>query len=280
MSNKREQLISDLRKIQGNQYQVTDEETPWEYIPLMLDHIGDTDPEFRDDLIYNTFYEWIEVKECFNEEQLRCMLSTLIDEKHLFYQIGSDGDDSVFTRTFSVLAVALVLSRHKKRTFLSEEEFTHIKNKLIEYYTSELDLRGHVEQLGWAHAAAHGADAMDELIQCRECSEDVVKEILHAFKRILYNGKYIFHNEEDERISLVAFRVIKGNLLSKQTIIQWVQELSECAEWQRDWPQYVARVNVKNFIRCLYFKTMRYDSKLDIINEIFNAEEKLNHFLD
>jgi hypothetical protein len=268
-----------LRKIQGNQYQVADGETPWEYILLMLDHIGDTDPAFRDDLIYNTFCEWIEVKEFFNGEQLGCMLSILIDEKHLFYQIGSDGDDSVFTRTFSVLAVALVLSRHKKRAFLSEEEFTYIKNKLIEYYTSELDLRGHVEQLGWAHAAAHGADAMDELIQCRECSEDVIKEILHAFKRILYNRNYIFHNEEDERISLVAFRVIKGNLLSKQTIIQWFQELSECAEWQRDWPQYVARVNVKNFMRCLYFKVMHYDSELDIINAIFNVEEKLNRFL-
>lgn len=197
----------------------------------------------------------------------------------MFYQIGGDGDDSVFTRTFSMLVVVQILNRHRKKAFLSIDEFIDIKNKLIEYYTSEKDLRGYVPKLGWAHAAAHGADAMDELIQCRECSEDVIKEILNAFKKIMFNGKYIFHNEEDERISRVVFRIIKENLLLKEDIIQWLQELSECAKGQGDRLEYVARVNAKNFTRCLYFKMMHYDSALDIINAIFGAEEKLNRFL-
>ncbi len=59
----------------------------------------------------------------------------------------------------------------------------------------------------WAHAAAHGADVMDELVQCRECNVDIIKEILNAFKKILHNGKYIFHTEEDERICRVVFRI-------------------------------------------------------------------------
>ncbi len=60
MNNKREQLIFELRKIQENQYMVTEEQDPWDFVLQMLDHIGDTDSEFRDDLIYNTFSEWIE----------------------------------------------------------------------------------------------------------------------------------------------------------------------------------------------------------------------------
>ncbi|MDF2567405.1 MAG: hypothetical protein K0R90_861, partial [Oscillospiraceae bacterium] len=55
MNNKREQLIFKLRKIRENQYSVAEEENPWDYIVPMLDHIGDIDPELRDDLIYNTF---------------------------------------------------------------------------------------------------------------------------------------------------------------------------------------------------------------------------------
>ncbi|WP_313184113.1 DUF2785 domain-containing protein [Lacrimispora sp.] len=278
MNNKREQLISELRKIQENQYMVAEEQDPWDYVLQMLDHIGDTDSEFRDDLIYNTFSEWIEEKEFFNEEQLKYILAILMDNEHLFYQIGSDGNDSVFTRTFSALVVVLVLIRHRKKAFLSTAEFTDIKNKVIEYYISEKDLRGYIEKSEWAHAAAHGADVMDELVQCRECNEDIIKEILNAFKKILHNGKYIFHTEEDERICRVVFRIMKGNLLSNQGIINWIEELSECAGWQNNRIQYIARVNSKNFIRCLYFKTMHYDNTLDLINVIFNAEEKLNRF--
>ena len=278
MNNKREQLILELRKIQENQYMVAEEQDPWDYVLQMLDHIGDTDSEFRDDLIYNTFSEWIEEKEFFNEEQLKYILAILMDNEHLFYQIGSDGNDSVFTRTFSALVVVLVLIRHRKKAFLSTAEFTDIKNKVIEYYISEKDLRGYIEKSEWAHAAAHGADVMDELVQCRECNEDIIIEILNAFKKILHNGKYIFHTEEDERICRVVFRIMKGNLLSNQGIINWIEELSECASWQNNRIQYIARVNSKNFIRCLYFKTMHYDSTLDFINVIFNAEEKLNRF--
>ena len=111
-----------------------------------------------------------------------------VDHEHLFYQIGSDGNDSVFTRTFSVLAIVQIVNRHRKEAFLSVEEFTDMRNKLIEYYTSEKDLRGYVQKSGWAHAAAHGADVMDELIQCSECNEDVFKEILKAFKKIMHDS--------------------------------------------------------------------------------------------
>ncbi|KEZ90596.1 DUF2785 domain-containing protein [Lacrimispora celerecrescens] len=279
MNYKREQLILELRKIQENQYMVSEEQDPWDFVLQMLDHIGDTDSEFRDDLIYNTFSEWIEGKEFFNEEQLKYILSVLIDKEHLFYQIGSDGNDSVFTRTFSALVVVLILIRHRKKVFLNVDEFIEIKNKVLEYYISEKDLRGYIPKSEWAHAAAHGADLMDELVQCRECNEDITKEILNAFKKILHNGKYIFHTEEDERICRVVFRIMKGNLLSNQAMINWIEELSECAEWQNGRKQYIARVNSKNFLRCLYFKTMHYDSTLNLINVMFKAEEKLNRFL-
>ncbi len=202
MNHKREQLILELRKIQENQYKVTEEQNLWEYTLLMLEYIGDVDSELRDDLIYSTFCEWIDEKGLFSEEQIRYILTVLMDKEHLFHQIGSDGNNSVFTRTFSVLAIAQIINRHRNKAFLSVEEFIGIKNKLLEYYTSEMDFRGYVQKSGWAHAAAHGADAMDELIQCRECNEDVVKEILYAFKKIMYNRKYIFHNEEGSFIGI------------------------------------------------------------------------------
>ena len=194
----------------------------------------------------------------------------------MFYQIGSDGDDSVFTRSFSVLGVVQILYMHRKKAFLNMNEFNNLKNKLIEYYTSEKDLRGEIPMTGWSHGGTHGADVMDELIQCCESNEYVVQEVLNAFKKVMYNGKYILCEEEDERISVVFFRMIKMKLISNQSMINWLNELTECIEWQQDRMQYVTRVNSRNFIRCLYFKIMHYDNTLDIIDEIFRIEGKLN----
>lgn len=277
--DKREQLILELRKIQENQYQVTAGQNQWELVLAMLDYIGDIDPVLRDDLIYNTLSKWLEGAACFDEEQLRHILNMLMDENHLFYHLGNDEDHSVLTRTFSALGVVLVLIRHRKKAFLNAEEFTEIKNRLIGYYTSETDLRGYIQELGWAHGAAHGADVMDELVQCGESSAEVLEEILDAFKKVMDNGKYVFHNEEDERITRVVFRIIKDKRLPEQRIRKWLEGLCECLEWPRDRKQYVARVNAKNFIRCLYFKLMHYDHAVDILNEVFRVEEKLNRFL-
>lgn len=279
MISEKEQLKSDLQKIRESKYELSQRELADDYAALMLKYIGDTDAELRDDLIYETFCEWICVKKYFSREELIYILSVLMDERHLFYHIGSDEDDTVFTRTFSVLVIVLILSEHRKNAFLEYDIFTRIKNNLIRYYREEKDLRGFTGKSGWAHGAAHGADAMDELVQCSESDEEMYMEILDAIKKVLFNGKYIFCNEEDERITRVIFRIIKENHMSCKSLSAWLDQLTQYCSQVKDRKQYAARINTKNFIRCLYFKLMHYDSTLDIIKIIFKAEEKLNHFL-
>lgn len=279
MQIEKEQLKLDLLRIEKNQYELAEGETVSDYIPLMLQYIGDIDSELRDDLIYNTLCEWICEKEYFSEEELVHMLSILMDDKHLFYHIGNDEDDTVFTRTFSVLAIVLILSEHRKKPFIEYHLFIKTKNNLIKYYQEEKDLLGFSNQKGWAHGAAHGADAMDELVQCEESDEAVCKEMLEAIQKVLFNGKYNFCNEEDERITRVIMRIIKENCMSYENLSNWIEGLAQCCDWEKDRNQYVTRINTKNFIRCLYFKLMHYDNTLSIINTIFKVEEKLNRFL-
>lgn len=279
MPGEKEQLKSDLQRIQKNHYELAEGESVYDYMPLMLQYIGDTDAELRDDLIYAAFCEWICEKKYFNEDELVRILLILMDENHLFYHIGSDEDDTVFTRTFSVLAVVLVLFEHRKKPFLGYDLFMKTKDNLIRYYQKEKDLRGFLGEKGWAHGAAHGADAMDELVQCEESDEEVYLEVLGAIKRVLFNGKYSFCNEEDERIARVILRIIKVNHMSFESLNNWIEGLSECCHLPKDRKQYVTRVNTKNFIRCLYFKLMHYDSTLEIIKTIFKVEESLNRFL-
>nr|WP_242069344.1 DUF2785 domain-containing protein [Paenibacillus dendritiformis] len=85
----------------------------------------------------------------------------------MFYRIGSEGDSTVFTRSFSVLPIALILRRHRQKPFLDLAEFQQVKHSLISYVQEEKDLRGYVNEGGWAHSAAHAADALTELVRAR-----------------------------------------------------------------------------------------------------------------
>lgn len=279
MINEKDQLKADLQRIKKNNFELAEGESANDYLSLMLKYIGDIDPELRDDLIYMTFCEWICEKEYLSEKELTDILLTLMDNNHLFYYIGNCENDTVFTRTFSVLVIVLVLYAHRKKPFLGRDLFIKTKDNLIRFYQEENDFRGYMEDKGWAHGAAHGADAMDELLQCDECDEAICQEILEAIQRVLYNGKYSFSYEEDERMARVIMRIIKGNCMSSDALNKWIEGLSQCCEWDRSRKRYVTRINTKNFVRCLYFKLMHYDSTLDIIKTIFKAEEKLNRFL-
>lgn len=279
MSNQREQLQIDLQRIADHQYQLDEGEELQDYVPLLLQYIGDPQPELRDELIYPTFWNWIGKKQLFSEAELREMLSVLLDDGHLFYQIGSEEDPAVFTRTFSVLIVALILHQHRKRPFIDQQAFIQLKDALIRYYEQEKDLRGYVAEGGWAHAAAHGADALVELVQCEESDAAVQLEVLSAIKGMLYNDRHIFNADEDERMACILDAQITHHLLPQQVIAEWIGQLEECSSWPMSLNSFIAKVNTKKFLRCLYFRWLPGERGADLLDALLKAEAKLNEFL-
>lgn len=272
----REQLFIDLQRIKGNQFKLNTGERAKDFISSMLNNIGDPNPELRDFLIYKTFYQWILILDYFSEEELLNILFVVIDQKHLFYKIGNEKDDSVFKRSFSVLVVALILGYHRKKAILSNKEFLKVKDSLVKYYWEEKDLRSYIDGKGWADAVSHGADALDELIACKECNEQICYEILKVIKRKLLNEKYLFYQEEDERIACAIIRIIDSQLLSYKSIHMWIEEL--VSEGERINNRLV-RINLKNFIRSLYFRLIHSENHFDSINKIISIEKNLNAFL-
>ncbi len=135
----------------------------------MAAHIGSPDPELRDDLIYDIFAHWIEA-DLLDAGQLKQLLDVSLDGSHLFYRIGESGTDSVFTRTFSALVIALIVDAHRRHAFLTSGELHRVKDEIEDYLCRERDVRGYVDGKGWAHAVAHAADMLAELAQCPELS--------------------------------------------------------------------------------------------------------------
>lgn len=277
--NSREQLMIDLQRIEENDYELRSGEDIKDYVKLMLEHIGDPEPVLRDELIYSTFYKWINEKHWFNDAELRELLWILLDEQHLFYHIGNKEDLTVYTRTFSVLVVALILQRHREMAILDSSEFIKVKQGLIRYYEEERDLKGYMEKEGWAHAAAHGADALDELVLCSESDAEVREEVLTVIQKMLYNDQYIFREEEDERIATIIVTIIDHHLLPQQSITDWILNLAQCGSWPRSHSQYVNRINTKNFLRSLYFRLLLTEKNMDIVEVLLKTEKNLNEFV-
>jgi len=279
--NKREKLLIDLREIQQNEYKLENREKVKEYGNLMLEFIGDPDPELRDLLIYRTFYHWILEREYFSENNLLEILKTVQDEEHLFYKIGNKNDHSIFTRAFSVLLITIILAYHRRHSFIDYNLFLEVEDNLLKYYNNENDLRGYTENNGWADGISHAADAFDELIACEESSREDILEVLKVIKMMLSNENHIFKEEEDERITNILFRIIKDDLLAETELINWVESFAEFQKPDTNRKKRTARINLKNFSRSLYFRLLHSEvkSKPRLKEALVKSEKKLNSFI-
>jgi hypothetical protein len=271
-------LMTDLQRIEKEQYQLREGECYQDFLTLMLQFIGDPQPELRGDLICTTFYEWIPEEGRLTETELRSLLAVLTDEQHLFYHIGSESDESVFTRAFSVLPIGLIVGCHRKQPFLDDAESQHLKHSLLRYYKEEKDLRGYLPVEGWAHSAAHGADALLELVQCPESDAAVQLGVLAAIQGMLHNGQQTFIEEEDERIVSIVDTMMDKGLLPQQEIANWISGLTHCVDWPRSRGQMIARVNSKNFFRSLYLRRGQISRGNVLDAAILAGEAKLNRF--
>lgn len=278
MSDIRLKLMEDLQRIEENEYQLGEGEQHQDFLPLLLQYIGDPQPELRDNLIYPMFYMWIKEENRFSEEELRSLLTVLTDENHLFYNIGSKDDQSVFTRTFSALPIALIIQRHRQNQFLNQEEIEQLMQAMLRYYNEEKDLRGYLSVGGWAHGASHGADVFVELVQCEESSVAMLREVLVAISGMLHNGIHIFSDEDDERLVNIVDTMIDKELLPHQEIVDWISCLAQCCNLPRSRSQVIARVNSKNFLRSLYFRRGQDSRGNELNTAILGTEAKLNRF--
>ena len=265
MIYKEKNLKEKLIKIEKNNYLLEMEEDYFNIGLEMLDNIGSLDPILRDDLIYGTLSHWI-LENKFTVEQLKKLLNISLDTHHLFYKLYEKNDDAVFKRTFSVLIVALIIKKHREENFLAKEELYEVKDKLIEYMNNEQDVRGYVEVKGWAHSAAHTADALDELVQCSYITKKDLLDILNSIKAKVCIGYYVYIEEESERMITAVENSFNRNMLSDSEITEWLYEF----KLQNTKASYIENmhlnVNVKGFLRALYFRLL-YQDKFNGINE-------------
>ncbi|MBZ0285416.1 MAG: DUF2785 domain-containing protein [Anaerolineae bacterium] len=246
-------LKTALQQIREHDFGVPEGVQPFTLVQAMLDHIGSTDSELRDTLIYGTLVRWIEFNPVFTPDELQHVWQICFGDDHLLYRIDEAESDGVFKRSFSALVIPLLLIRHRDAPFLSDETIREGKTRLLHYMAQEQDRRGFVPGKGWAHATAHAADALNEFALAAVMDEADLKAILSAVQGAVTNTTVYTHAEE-ERLVEVIDSILSREMLSMEFWAAWIESIADEAE-NRELPTGYARfINVKHFLQACYFR--------------------------
>jgi hypothetical protein len=263
-----------LRNIKDNKYAVPEGVNPYKLSLEMMDYIGDIDGELRNDLVCYVLLEWI-VTDVLTAKEAHDIFVIALDEKHIFNGLGEIGD-KVFDRTFSVEVAACIMYKHKK--LLSDSDILKAFNKVLKFYNEDRDVRGFVEGKSWAHGAAHGADALMELAQCKIIGYEGLKEILASIHKKINNNYYGYINNEDERMISAVKAVLERDIIPVGEIEEWIRSIGNIKKTGYILPDDLfIEHNVTLFLKSLYFRLVdntKYEKIAKIVKEVLKKTSR------
>jgi hypothetical protein len=189
--------------------------------------LGSTRPEVRDGTAYPTLATWI------GNGVYDDLLVGLGDGMvtGLSVGLGESGTDTVFRRSFSALIVAECLQRDNARHLLPGGKVMEWGDRLATWFLAERDTRGFVPDKGWAHAVAHGADALGALGQSPHLAgaeHAVVLDVL-AERLVEQPADEPLASGEPDRIAAAAMVILRRNTLGVDVLEPWVHRLAAAA---------------------------------------------------
>lgn len=262
-----------LRNIKDNKYAVPEGVNPYKLSLELMDYIGDIDGELRDDLLYSVLVTWI-MTDVLTLEEAHDIFMIALDEKHSLNGLG-EISDTVFARTFSIEVAACIIYKHRKS--LSDSDILKAYNTVLKFYNEDKDLRGFVDGKGWAHGAAHGADALMELAQCQAIGYEGLKEILDSICKKIKTNYYGYINNEDERMISAVKAVLERDIIPVGEIEEWIINLGNI-EKKGIVPDYLfIEFNVTLFLKSLYFRLVdnkKYQQLAKTVKEVLKKASR------
>lgn len=235
---------------------------PWDVmnhvrlVKSMIHFIGTTDSELRDKLIYSTFFH-LAIDNQLEHELLSDLLDYCLSDDMLFKGIGENGTDTVFTRAFSSLVIAVILYKDNEDDFLPRDAVYKTKDHLINYINLEKDLRGFVPVKGWAHSIAHVADAFDELILNKKIEQkDYLDMLPPLWEKILVSESVYVHGEDERMITPILAMLEKGlDIVEIEHLLKAIPaDLKRRKEHVKEENYWFLEANCKTFLKSFYVK--------------------------
>lgn len=215
--------------------------------------LGSPDPDIRDATAYPVLATWIE-RGVFDD-----LLGGLGDGMlaGLGVGIGESGTDTVFRRSFSVLVLAECLMRDHTAGLLPQRKLLEWADGIAAWYLRERDLRAFVPGKGWAHAIAHGADAIGVLGRRDAFGEPELTVLLEVLAdRMLIPGAPWAAGEPD-RLAMAAMEILRRDEVPLPELETWLGRIVDQASSppdDEDADPFLVTGNAEAFLRALYLQ--------------------------
>ena len=121
----------------------------------------------------------------------------------------------------------------------------------------EQDLRGWVEGKGWAHAIAHGADALGALAGSPHLGPNELQVILEVLTERATSAGPRFVSGESDRLAAATLSVIRRNRLPLERLEPWLRDLGDAATVRMDRQEsdpFAEAGNADAYLRALYLQ--------------------------
>ena len=215
--------------------------------------LGSTQPEVRDGTAYPALATWID-RGVYDD-----LLVGLGDGMvaGLSVGLGESGTDTVFRRSFSALIVAECLERDNEQHLLAPTKILDWGDRIAVWFLTERDSRGFVPDKGWAHAIAHGADAIGALAESSHMSAAEHQALLDVLaERLLQQpaDEPLVAGEPD-RMAAAAMRILRRGSLGVDVLEPWVHRLGAAANPFRgpvDHDPFAPTAAPQAFLRALF----------------------------
>ena len=214
--------------------------------------LGSTDPVGRDETAYPALATWT-ARGVYDD-----LLAGLGDgmAAGLAVGLGESGTDTVFRRSFSVLVLTECVARDNMASLLPATKILEWGDRVATWYLRERDVRGFVPGKGWAHAVAHGADAVGTLASSPHVGKAELTVLLDVLAdRIALPVDSVYTHGEHDRMAAATMAVLRRNLVPLSVVEPWIARIeSEATAESRDGGPDPVAGNAEAFLRALHLQ--------------------------
>ncbi len=225
--------------------------------------LGSIDPVERDETAYPILATWI------SEGVYDDLLSGLGDgmAAGLIQGLGESGTDSVFRRSFSALVLAECIERDNAKSLLPPAKILDWGDRVTGWLVRERDVRGFVPGRGWAHAVAHGADAVGVLAESPHFGLNELTVLLDVIAdRLLLETPAPLTSGEPDRLALATMTILRRRLVPLRIIEPWLARLTAAAtaNGSTEHDPYLTTANPEAFLRALHIQVALAPEPIDV----------------
>ena len=264
------QMYPELkRKIAEEKPSYLQEELQW-----LLEHLGDPNPDIRDELVFTSLARGIQ-EELFTQEQFQFIATRIVSDDGLDKEIDKTGT-STLERSFRALIYANLLSADGNEHSLFYQVLqTDIRNTMLDqglhYLSKEQDTTGFSSQYGWVHAFAHGADLLTEVVCHPDFPINRAHEVFDILGQLFKRISIRFTNDEDWRLARVLYEPILQGKLEQEQVASWIKSLDFPIEETEDFYRF------SNFRSCLLEIYVQLDQRNSLQDDLKEAIQSFQY---